>query len=46
MDIKVLFPTLVAVSQADEATFAQIQAEVLAQEGRIKSLLRPAWFFA
>lgn len=43
MDIKVLFPTLVAVSQADAATFAGIQAEVLAQEGRIKSLLRPAW---
>ncbi|HEY8880147.1 MAG TPA: putative 2OG-Fe(II) oxygenase [Roseateles sp.] len=43
MDIKVLFPTLVAVSQADGPTMAAIQAEVLAQEGRIKSLLKPAW---
>lgn len=43
MDIKVLFPTLVAVSQADAATLAAIQAEVQAQEGRIKALLRPAW---
>ena len=43
MDIKVLFPTLVGVSQADAPTFAAIQAEVLAQEARIKSLLRPAW---
>jgi len=43
MDIKGLFPTLVAVSQADAPTLAAIQAEVLAQEGRIKSLLKPAW---
>ncbi|WP_457419082.1 putative 2OG-Fe(II) oxygenase [Roseateles sp. P5_E7] len=43
MDIKVLFPTVVAVSQADDATFAQIEAEVLAHEAQIKSLLAPAW---
>ncbi len=43
MDVKVLFPTLVAVSQADAATLAAIQAEVLAREAQIKTLLRPAW---
>jgi hypothetical protein len=43
MDIKVLFPTFVAVSQADDETLAAIQAEVLAREGQIKSLLAPAW---
>ena len=43
MDIKVLFPTVVGVSQADAATFAQIEAEVLAREAQIKSLLAPAW---
>jgi hypothetical protein len=43
MDIRVLFPTLVAVSQADAATMAAIQSEVLAQEDRIKALLKPAW---
>lgn len=43
MDIKVLFPTVVGVSQADAATFAAIQAEVLANEARIKSLLAPSW---
>ena len=43
MDIKVLFPTVVAVSQADAATFAGIEAEVLAREAQIKSLLAPAW---
>ncbi|MBI3347151.1 MAG: hypothetical protein HY020_08065 [Burkholderiales bacterium] len=43
MDTKVLFPTVVGVSQADAATLAAIQAEVLAQEARIKSLLAPTW---
>ena len=43
MDIKVLVPTLIAVTQADAETFAAIQAEVLAQESLIKRLLSPSW---
>lgn len=43
MDIKVLFPTLVAVTQADPDTMSAIEAEVLAREAQIKSLLAPTW---
>ncbi len=43
VEVKVLFPTLVGLAQADEATLAAIAAEVLAQEPFIKARLAPAW---
>lgn len=43
MDIEVLFPTLVGISQADDATINAISAEVLQQRALMESLLSQSW---
>ncbi len=43
MDIAVLFPTLVGVTQADQQTIALIHEEVLAQKNKMEGLLSHSW---
>lgn len=43
MHIQPLFPTLVGIHQASAEQKARIHAEILQQEGLIKSLLAPSW---
>ena len=43
MEIEVLFPTLIGLAQADQATIAAIDAEVLRQEATLKNLLSYSW---
>ncbi len=43
MDIAVLFPTLVGVTQADQKTIALINNEVLQKKDHLESLLSHSW---
>lgn len=43
MNIAVLFPTLLGITQADPLTIAHINAEVAQREDLINSLLTPSW---